>query len=96
MKNILKKIWKKITELFKNPIDLLIPFLFAEIVFWIPVWLPALLGVLISPWWFSAATAVILFWAGPFTPALLLQIIFIGFCTRVWKKIRKKRGKKND
>lgn len=86
----MKKIWKKIIELFKQPIDLLLPFVAAELVFWAPVWIPFLLGLIFSPWWFGVSTAVIIFWAGPFTPAILLQIMLIGLFTKLWKKIRKK------
>lgn len=46
----------------------------AELIFWSPVIVTAILALVISPWWWTVVTAIILFWTGPFTPAVPLQI----------------------
>ena len=106
MKNFFKKIfenlktfWKKlidyIKELAKAPFSALLPALLAEIIFWIPVWVPALLAIIIDPWWWSAVGAVCAFWAGPFTPAIPLQLALIGVFIKLFKN-KKNKNKKGD
>lgn len=93
IKSFWLKVWNYIKYIFAHPRDVLLPTLLAEIVFWIPVWVPALLALTISPWWWTAVTAVIAFWAGPFTPAIALQIGLIAAFERLWNKIIKKKIK---
>lgn len=93
-KQFWKKVWDYIKYLWQHPKTTLPAFLIAEIIFWIPVWVPALLGILISSWWFSVATAVIIFWAGPITPAIGLQIAFIALVERTIVKIKEKKNEK--
>lgn len=90
------KIWNYIKYLFTHPRDVLLPFIAAEIIFWSPVWIPAILALIISPWWWSVSLAVIAFWAGPLTPAIGLQIAFIAMFERLFNKIRKKKENKNN
>lgn len=96
----LKNFWKKILDyikyLWQHPRTTLPAFLIAEVIFWIPVWVPFLLGF-INPWWWTAATAVIVFWCGPFTPAVALQVGFIAAVERLIVKLKiKKENKEND
>ena len=90
IKKFFQKIWNYIKELFKHPLDALLPTLLAEIVFWSPIWISAILAWTISPWWWTVVTATIAFWAAPLTPAILLQIGLIGVFMGVWKKIKNK------
>lgn len=94
----LKNFWKKILDyikyLWQHPRTTLPAFLIAEVIFWIPVWIPFILGF-INPWWWTVSTAVIVFWAGPFTPAVALQIGFIAAVERLIVKI-KKENEEND
>lgn len=96
MKNFFKKFFNYIKYIFKHPRDTLLPAILAEIVFWIPVWVPALLALIISPWWWTVVGAVIAFWAGPFTPAIVLQLGLIAAFERIWNRIRKKKENKKD
>lgn len=95
----LKNFWKKILDyikyLWKHPSTTLPAFLIAETIFWIPVWVPFILGF-ISPWWWTITTAVIVFWAGPITPAIALQIGFIAAIERLIVKIKNKKEKKEN
>ena len=90
------KIWNYIKYVFKHPKDTLLPALLAEIVFWMPVWIPAILALIISPWWWTVVGAVIAFWAGPLTPAIALQVGLIALFEKGWNRIRKKKENKNN
>ena len=92
IKNFWKKIFDYIKYLWKHPKTTLPAFLIAEAIFWIPVWVPAILALVINPWWWTAVTAVIAFWAGPFTPAIALQIGLIAAVERLIIKIQNKKG----
>lgn len=83
-----KSVWEFIKSIFKQPADVIFPTIIAELVFWIPLWVPAILALTISPWWWTVCTGVIAFWAGPFTPAMLLQFGLITIFIKIWKKIR--------
>lgn len=96
IKNFWKKVWEYIKYLWKHPKTTLPAFLIAETIFWIPVWVPAILALVINPWWWTAVTAVIAFWAGPFTPAIALQIGLIAAVERLIIKIKNKKEKKED
>lgn len=90
MKKKLKIFWEKtvnyIKYLFSNPKNILLPTLLAEILFWSPVWVSAILALTVSPWWWGAVTAVIAFWAGPFTPAIVLQLGLIAAFERLFNR----------
>ena len=91
------KVWNYIKYLFKNPKDVLIPVVVAELLFWSPVWVSAIFAFILSPWWWTVVTGVIAFWAGPFTPAIALQVGLIAAFERIWNKIINKKGdKKNE
>lgn len=103
MKEKIKKFFQKfsnyIKELCKHPLDALLPTLIAEIVFWSPVWISAILAWTISPWWWTVATGVVAFWCAPLTPAVILQVGLIGVFISGWKRIKnkiKKERKDND
>lgn len=83
------KVWDYIKYLWKNPKTTLPAFIIAELLFWTPVWAPAILAIVINPWWWTVVTAVIAFWAGPVTPAIALQIGLIAAIERLIKKIKK-------
>lgn len=96
----LKNFWKKILDyikyLWKHPRTTLPAFFIAEAIFWIPFWVPALLAILISSWWWSVVGIVVAFWCGPFTPAVPLQIAFIAAVERLITKIKNKKGENNN
>lgn len=86
-------LWKKLRKNYLNR-EMIIYILVAETIFWSPVIVTALLALIISPWFWTICSAIILFWAGPFTPAVPLQLgLAIGLKTIV-NKIKKRRGDK--
>ena len=96
IKALWKGLWEYIKYLWKHPRTTLPAFLIAEAIFWIPFWVPALLAMLINPWWWSVVGVVTAFWCGPFTPAVPLQIAFIAAIERLITKIKNKKGEKKD
>lgn len=90
------KIWNYLKYIFTHPRELFFPFIIAELIFWSPVWVCALLAVFISPWWWTAVGAVIAFWAGPFTPAVPLQIGLIAALERLFNKKNKNKKENKD
>lgn len=60
--------------------------LVGELIFWSPVIVTAILALMIDPWWWTATTSIIVFWAGPFTPAVPLQIALIFGIKKIFTK----------
>lgn len=92
IKKFFQKFWNYLKYLWHNPRTTLPAVIIAELIFWLPVWLPALLAITISPWWWSIAIGFIAFWAGPITPAIALQIAFIAAIERLLTKNKKSKG----
>lgn len=69
----MKKLWKWLRReiLVKS---MIVYILIAELIFWSPVIVTALLAIIINPWFWTICFGVMVFWAGPFTPAVPLQI----------------------
>lgn len=74
--------------------DMFLSFILAEVIFRIPVWIPALISVLGIYNLRSVVGLVLLFWAGPFTPAIPLQIGFAFIVKKVFTFIKRKVSKK--
>lgn len=53
----------------------------------------ALLALIINPWWWTAVSVIIAFWAGPFTPAVPLQIALALGLKKIHDVIKKRRVK---
>lgn len=70
---------------------MIIYILIAELIFWSPVIITAILALVINPWFWTITSAILLFWAGPFTPAVPLQI---GLAIAIKALVH--RIKKND
>lgn len=90
------KVWNYIKYLCKHPRTTLPAFCIAELIFWIPFWVPALLAIIVNPWWWTVVGAVTAFWAGPFTPAIALQVGFIALIERIFVKIKNRKEKKEN
>lgn len=73
---------------------MIIYILIAELIFWSPVIVTAILALLINPWFWTATSAILLFWAGPFTPAVPLQLGLALALKGIVNKIKKLRGDK--
>lgn len=63
--------------------------LIAEAIFWSPCVVTALLALIVNPWWWSAFGAICAFWAGPFTPAVPLQIGLAVIIKKIFERKRK-------
>ena len=73
LKSKLQKLWQWLRKNVINK-EMIIYVLIAEAIFWSPVIVTGILAIIVDPWWWTATSAILLFWAGPFTPAVPLQI----------------------
>jgi hypothetical protein len=87
LKERLKKVWKwlRVNALNKQ---MIVYVLIAEAIFWSPCIVTGILAVTISSWWWTAFSAICVFWAGPFTPAVPLQI---GLAVLIKKLVERKK-----
>lgn len=70
--------------------------LIAELIFWSPVIVSFILGSF-NAWWYGVGSAFIVFWAGPFTPAVPLQIGLAIGLRKIYSKLKNKQKEKpND
>ncbi|MBQ0114031.1 MAG: hypothetical protein KBT03_12955 [Bacteroidales bacterium] len=85
MKEKIKSAWKWLRKNVFNK-EMIIPMLISEAIFWSPCIVTGIMGLCgySKAWiWFSA---VIAFWAGPFTPATELQIGLAFLIKKLFKK----------
>lgn len=87
IKNKLK--WIKQTFLNK---EMLVYVLIAEALFWSPCIVTAILAVTISRWWWTAFGSICAFWAGPFTPAVPLQLGLAVSLKTIHSKIKRRKN----
>ena len=93
IKNKLVSLWRWLRKNVLNK-DMILWVLVAELIFWSPVIVTGLLAIIIDPWWWTACTAIMLFWAGPFTPAVPLQIGLALALKGISNKIRRKKNER--
>ena len=96
MKQKLIKLWKWLRKNVLNQ-EMIIYVIIAELIFWSPVIITSILALVIDPWFWTATSTIMLFWAGPFTPAVPLQIglaIAIKGIVHKVKKMRETHEKK--
>ena len=93
IKNKLKSIWRylRVNILTK---DMILWVIIAELIFWSPVIVTAFLALVINPWYWTVTSAIMLFWAGPFTPAVPLQIGLALALKGIYNKIRRKKDER--
>lgn len=87
MKEKLKRIWKWLRKNVLNK-EMILWVLISELIFWSPVIVCSILALIVSEWWWTAVSAICLFWAGPFTPAVPLQIGLAIALKTMYNKIR--------
>ena len=92
LKNKIKNTWLWLRKTVINK-EMLLSFIIAEFIFWSPCIITGILAVTISDWWWTAFTAIIIFWAGPFTPALPLQIALAVLIKKIINIIYNRRKK---
>lgn len=82
-----KKVWQWLRKNALNK-QMIVYVLIAEAIFWSPCVVTALLALIVNPWWWTAFGAICAFWAGPFTPAVPLQI---GLAVLIKKIVERKK-----
>jgi hypothetical protein len=87
---MIKRLWKWLRKNVLNK-NMLFWFLIAELIFWSPCIATAIMAIY-NPYWWTVFGAICAFWAGPFTPAVPLQL---GLATLL-KKIFSKREKEES
>lgn len=89
MKEKVKKAWKWLRKNALNK-EMFVFVLISEAIFWSPCIITGLMALLINPWYWTVFGAICAFWAGPFTPAVPLQLALAIALKKLWKKLRKK------
>ena len=82
-----KKVWQWLRKNALNK-QMIVYVLIAEAIFWSPCVVTALLALIVNPWWWTAFGVICAFWAGPFTPAVPLQI---GLAVLIKKIVERKK-----
>lgn len=88
MKKKLSKTWKWLR---KNVFckEMILWILIAEIIFWLPAIVCIIFALCINGWWWTAVGTYVLFWAGPFTPAMGLQFGLALLLKKIFKRKEK-------
>ena len=82
-----KKVWQWLRKNALNK-QMIVYVLISEAIFWSPCVVTALLALIVNPWWWTAFGGICTFWAGPFTPAVPLQI---GLAVLIKKIVERKK-----
>lgn len=94
MKDKLKKLWQWLRKNVINK-DMIVYFIIAELIFWSPCIVIAILAIIINPWFWTPFVLICAFWAGPFTPAIPLQIALAVAIKGIVEKVKKHRRQKD-
>ena len=94
MKDKLKKLWQWLRKNVINK-DMIVYFIIAELIFWSPCIVTAILAIIINPWFWTPFGLICAFWAGPFTPAVPLQIALAVAIKGIVEKVKKHRRQKD-
>lgn len=95
MKQRLKKFWQWMKKEIFNK-QMLLWFVIAEIIFWLPCVVGAILGICVNAWFWTICTVYIGFWVAPLTPAIPLQIGLAYGLKKLAELIRKKKGENDE
>lgn len=86
--NNIKRCWRWLkSNVFTK--DMILWILLSEIIFWSPVIVCAILAIIFNPWYWTAVSAIILFWSAPFTPAMPLQLALACGMKTIYNKKKK-------
>lgn len=86
----LKKLWLWLRKNVFNK-EMILYVLIAEAIFWSPCIVTGILAITIDAWWWTAFGGICAFWAGPFTPAVPLQM---ALAIAIKKIVERKKGMK--
>lgn len=89
-----KKMWLWLRRNVLNK-NMLLPFIVAELIFWFPCIIIAILAIVYNPLYWTVFGAIIAFWAGPFTPAILVQLGLAALLKKLFYKLKRKGGRNN-
>ncbi len=84
----LKRAWHWLRKNVLNK-QMIVYVLIAEMIFWSPCVVTALLALMVNPWWWTIFGTICAFWAGPFTPAIPLQIGLAFLLKKIIKRNKK-------
>lgn len=89
IKEKIKKFWSWLRKTILNK-DMFLAFVIAELIFWLPCIIICVLAITLNSWWWTALTAIVLFWTAPFTPGWAIQIALAVFIKKLLDRARKK------
>lgn len=92
MKEKFKKLWQWLRREILNK-GMLGWLIIAEVIFWSPCIVGIILALILDPWYWTIPTVYAAFWAGPFTPAIPLQIGLAYGLKKIWAAIKRHREK---
>lgn len=95
MKAKLKGLWKWLRKNVFNK-EMFIFVLIAEAIFWSPCIVTGLLALMVNKWYWTVFTAICVFWAGPFTPAVPLQLALALALKKLWHKLHNRKLKGSE
>lgn len=91
----LKKLWAFLRREILNK-RMLLWLIIAEIIFWSPCIVGCILALTVNPWFWTIPTVYAAFWAGPFTPAVPLQLGLAYGLKKIADAIKKRRNKRKE
>lgn len=94
MKEKFKKAWVWLRREILNK-DMLLWIIIAELIFWSPCITGVILAVAVNSWFWSIPTVYIAFWAGPFTPAIPIQLGLAFGLKKITCAAKRRKAKKN-
>lgn len=95
MKQQLQKFWQWLKREILNK-QMLLWFIIAEVIFWTPCIVGAVLGILVNGWYWTICTVYIGFWVAPLTPAIPLQIGLAYGLKKLADLIKRKKKNKEE
>ncbi|MCM1297546.1 MAG: hypothetical protein NC037_02980 [Bacteroides sp.] len=95
MKDKLKKLWRWLRREILNK-GMLLWLIIAELIFWSPVIVGGILGLIFDAWYFSICVAYMGFWTLPLTPAIPLQIGLAYGLKKIADAVRRRHNRKKE
>jgi hypothetical protein len=95
MKEKLKRLWRWLRREILNK-GMLLWLIIAELIFWSPVIVGGVLGLIFDPWYFTICVAYMGFWTLPLTPAIPLQIGLAFGLKKIADAIRRRNKNKEN
>lgn len=95
IKERLKKVWTWLRKEVLNK-KMILWVIIAEAIFWSPCVAGVFLALIFNPWYWVIPTAYVAFWAGPFTPAIPIQIGLAYGLKKIAEAIKRRKKNKNS